>query len=132
MDCDVFNEKPTKEEVMAATQLKSENKISEKAVIHTTMGDIHLKLYPEQAPKAVENFCVHAKNGYFNNNIFHLVIKGFMIQTGDLLGTGTGGKSIWGKEFEDEFHLLSKYYRPYLTLSVWQMLVQIPTVHNFL
>jgi len=117
VDRDVFNEKPTKEEVMAATQLESENKISEKAVIHTTMGDIHLKLYPEQAPKAVENFCVHAENGYFNNNIFHRVIKGFMIQTGDPLGTGTGGKSIWGNEFEDEFHPSLKHDRPY-TLSM--------------
>jgi len=49
------------------------------------MGDIQIKLFPE-APKAVENFCVHSKNGYYNGHIFHRVIKGFMIQTGDPTG----------------------------------------------
>jgi len=68
------------------------------------MGDIHIKLYPKEAPKTVENFTVHSKNGYYNGLIFHRVIKGFMIQTGDPLGDGTGGTSIWGRDFEDEFH----------------------------
>ncbi len=51
----------------------------------------------------MENFCTHARDGYYDNVIFHRVIKGFMIQTGDPLGDGTGGESIWGGEFEDEF-----------------------------
>jgi peptidylprolyl isomerase domain and WD repeat-containing protein 1 len=65
------------------------------------MGDV---LYPEECPKTVENFTTHCWNGYYDNLIFHYVIKGFMIQTGDPLGDGTGGQSIWGREFEGEFH----------------------------
>lgn len=68
------------------------------------MGDIHMKLYPEECPKTVENFTTHCRNGYYDNLIFHRVIRGFMVQTGDPLGDGTGGQSIWGREFEDEFH----------------------------
>ena len=56
------------------------------AIIHTTRGDISIKLYPTECPKTVENFATHSKNGYYNNVIFHRVIKGFMIQTGDPLG----------------------------------------------
>lgn len=73
------------------------------AVIHTNMGDITVKLFPEQAPKTVENFETHAKQGYYNGIIFHRVIKDFMIQGGDPTGTGMGGESIWGGSFEDEF-----------------------------
>jgi cyclophilin family peptidyl-prolyl cis-trans isomerase len=62
-----------------------------------------MRLFPQQAPKAVENFVGHARSGYFEGVIFHRVIPKFMIQTGDPLGDGTGGMSIWGKEFEDEF-----------------------------
>jgi peptidylprolyl isomerase domain and WD repeat-containing protein 1 len=58
------------------------------------MGDILVRLYPEECPKTVENFVVHAKNGYYDNHIFHRVIKGFMIQTGDPNGDGTGGNSF--------------------------------------
>lgn len=73
------------------------------AVMHTNMGDIEIKLFPEHAPKTVENFTTHAKNGYYNGIIFHRVIKDFMIQGGDPTGTGMGGESIWGRPFEDEF-----------------------------
>lgn len=73
------------------------------AVIKTNMGDIGVVLFPEVAPKAVENFTTHAKNGYYNGVIFHRVIKDFMIQGGDPEGTGAGGESIYGKSFEDEF-----------------------------
>lgn len=73
------------------------------AHIHTTMGDISVKFFPEQAPKAVENFLTHAKNGYYNGIIFHRVIPDFMIQGGDPTGTGMGGESIWGRPFPDEF-----------------------------
>ncbi len=73
------------------------------AVMHTTMGDITIKLFAEETPKTVENFTTHAKNGYYDGIIFHRVIKDFMIQGGDPTGTGMGGESIWGDSFEDEF-----------------------------
>ncbi|MDO4742502.1 MAG: peptidylprolyl isomerase [bacterium] len=73
------------------------------AVLKTNMGDIYLRLFPEAAPKAVENFKTHIKNGYYNGHIFHRVIKDFMIQGGDPTATGSGGESIWGSDFEDEF-----------------------------
>lgn len=75
----------------------------EVAVIKTSKGDIFVRLFPEHAPKAVENFKNHAKNGYYDGLIFHRVINDFMIQGGDPTGSGMGGESIWGKSFEDEF-----------------------------
>ena len=72
-------------------------------VFETTQGDITLELFPRIAPKAVENFMTHVKEGYYNGIIFHRVIKGFMIQGGDPTGTGRGGESIWHKPFADEF-----------------------------
>ncbi|AWE08432.1 peptidylprolyl isomerase [Lysinibacillus sp. 2017] len=71
--------------------------------MNTTMGSIKIKLFPEQAPKTVENFLGHAKSGYYNGIIFHRVIPNFMVQGGDPTGTGMGGESIWGGSFEDEF-----------------------------
>ncbi len=76
------------------------------AVMHTNMGDIKIRLFGEYAPKTVENFVTHAKNGYYNGIVFHRVIKDFMIQGGDPTATGCGGESIWGKPFADEFHPL--------------------------
>ncbi|CAH1775450.1 unnamed protein product [Owenia fusiformis] len=114
---DVFNEKPSKEELISATQESSYSRTASSAVLHTSMGDIHVKLFHKETPKTVENFVVHSKNGYFNGHLFHRVIKGFMIQTGDPLGSGTGGESIWGGEFEDEFHPNLRHDRPY-TLSM--------------
>ena len=73
------------------------------ALMKTTMGDIKILLFPDAAPKTVENFTTHAKNGYYNGIIFHRVIPDFMIQGGDPTGTGRGGESIWGRTFEDEF-----------------------------
>ncbi len=73
------------------------------AIMHTSMGDISIRFFPEAAPKAVENFTTHAKNGYYNGLSFHRVIEDFMIQGGDPKGNGTGGESIWGVDFEDEF-----------------------------
>ena len=73
------------------------------AIMHTTMGDIKIKLFKDETPKTFENFTTHAKNGYYNGLIFHRVIKDFMIQGGDPMGTGMGGESIWGRSFEDEF-----------------------------
>lgn len=74
-----------------------------KATIKTNLGDIKLQLFPDQAPKTVENFTKLAKKGYYNGVIFHRVIPDFMIQGGDPTGTGRGGESIFGKAFEDEF-----------------------------
>lgn len=73
------------------------------AVMHTDFGDIKIKFFPDKAPKAVENFVTHSKNGYYDNLTFHRIIDDFMIQGGDPLGMGYGGESIWGKPFEDEF-----------------------------
>lgn len=73
------------------------------AALTTNMGEIKIKLFPKYAPKAVENFVTHAQNGYYDGLIFHRVIENFMIQGGDPNGNGTGGESIWGKPFEDEF-----------------------------
>ncbi|MGM0292864.1 peptidylprolyl isomerase [Enterococcus sp. AZ062] len=68
----------------------------------TTKGTIKIKLFPELAPKAVENFMTHAKDGYYDGVTFHRVIQDFMIQGGDPDGNGTGGESIWGEGFETE------------------------------
>lgn len=68
----------------------------------TTEGNVKIKLFPEQAPKAVENFVKHAKDGYYKDTPFHRVIKDFMIQGGDPKGDGTGGESIWKKGFKTE------------------------------
>lgn len=75
----------------------------EVAIMHTSMGDISLRFFPEAAPKTVENFITHAKDGYYDNLTFHRVINDFMIQGGDPSGDGTGGESIYGETFEDEF-----------------------------
>lgn len=72
-------------------------------ILETTQGDIQIELYPSVAPLAVANFVGHIENDYYDGLIFHRVIDGFMIQGGDPLGTGTGGESIWGKNFPDEF-----------------------------
>ncbi|XP_013778129.1 peptidylprolyl isomerase domain and WD repeat-containing protein 1-like [Limulus polyphemus] len=114
---DIFNEKPSKEDIIAATEASGQQRIFETCTIHTTMGDIHCKLFAKECPKTIENFCIHSKNGYYDGHIFHRVIKGFMIQTGDPTGTGSGGESIWGGEFEDEFHPALRHDRPY-TLSM--------------
>lgn len=60
-------------------------RIYDSAIIHTSLGDVHVTLFKE-CPRTVENFCVHSKNGYYNGHIFHRVIKGFMVQTGDPTG----------------------------------------------
>lgn len=67
------------------------------------MGDIKLELFCEDCPKACENFMALCASDYYNGNLFHRNIKGFIVQTGDPLGSGKGGQSIWGRKFEDEF-----------------------------
>ena len=72
-------------------------------ILETTQGNVEIELMPSIAPLAVANFVGHIESGYYNDLIFHRVIEGFMVQGGDPLGTGTGGESIWGKNFPDEF-----------------------------
>jgi cyclophilin family peptidyl-prolyl cis-trans isomerase len=72
-----------------------------KATLHTSEGAIELELYPDAAPKTVENFEELSRDGFYESVIFHRVIPDFMIQGGDPTGTGTGGP---GYEFEDEFN----------------------------
>ncbi|WP_345979282.1 peptidylprolyl isomerase [Sulfurimonas sp. HSL3-2] len=72
-------------------------------VLETTQGKIELELYPDVAPKAVENFVTHVKNGYYDHVAFHRIIRNFMVQGGDPTETGRGGESIWKKPFADEF-----------------------------
>ncbi|WP_208559349.1 peptidylprolyl isomerase [Marinilactibacillus kalidii] len=73
------------------------------ATIKTNKGDITVELFPEHAPKTVENFTGLAEKGYYDGIIFHRVIPNFMIQGGDPTGSGMGGESLWGGNFEDEF-----------------------------
>jgi peptidyl-prolyl cis-trans isomerase A (cyclophilin A) len=96
------------------------------ATLHTSAGDIVLKLFPDQAPVTVQNFVGLAEGSkewtdprtkqkstapLYDGTIFHRVIDGFMIQGGDPLGKGFGGP---GYQFKDEFHPDLKFDRPYL------------------
>jgi peptidylprolyl isomerase domain and WD repeat-containing protein 1 len=123
---DVWNEAPTSEDQLLllgdhaggrrsgrAADGRSNSSLPTRAILHTTMGDIHLQLFSTQTPKTIENFAGHARSGYYDGVIFHRVIKGFMLQTGDPLGDGTGGESIWGGEFEDEFVPGLRHDRPF-------------------
>ena len=84
-------------------QLDDEIKADETVIeMDTTAGKIKFKLFPKIAPKAVENFVTHAKEGYYNGTKFHRAVEDFMIQGGDPNGDGTGGESIWGEGFELE------------------------------
>jgi cyclophilin family peptidyl-prolyl cis-trans isomerase len=89
------------------------------AVIKTNMGTFECELYKDDAPKTVENFIGLAKKGFYNGILFHRVIKGFVIQGGDpktkdkskMAEWGTGGESIYGKEFEDELNPNTPSYK---------------------
>lgn len=88
------------------------------AIIHVkNYGDIKVKFFKDYAPKAVENFITHSKDGYYNGVSFHRVINDFMIQGGDPTGTGAGGESIWKKAFEDEFTYHLVPYRGALCMA---------------
>ena len=100
--------------ILNFTELKKGDVI---ATIKTNFGSIRVKMLPEAAPKAVENFLTHARNGYYNGIIFHRVINDFMIQGGDPTGTGMGGESIWGDPFEDEFTPDARNFRGALSMA---------------
>lgn len=86
-------------------QLDMPEKGEEIAVVTMKTGEtFKLRFFPDEAPKAVYNFKKHALEGYFDGLTFHRIIKGFMIQGGDPDGNGTGGESVWGGDFEDEFN----------------------------
>ncbi|GAB7359983.1 hypothetical protein MBLNU230_g7507t1 [Neophaeotheca triangularis] len=78
--------------------------MAQNVLLETTMGSIVVELYTEHAPKTCNNFATLASRNYYNDLIFHRVIPNFMIQGGDPTGTGSGGESIYGGQFEDEIH----------------------------
>lgn len=81
------------------------------AAIKTNHGTIKFELLEDEAPKTTENFIKLAERGYYDDVIFHRVIKGFMIQGGDPTGTGRGGESAWGGRFNDEINPSSAVYQ---------------------
>ncbi len=131
---DVLNERPTAAEDAAAAASAAaarQKKLPQVAVLHTTAGDVRIRLFPQLTPRTYENFTGLASSGYYEQLVFHRVIRGFMIQTGELAsafvvirfssppsfagdpkGDGTGGQSLWGGEFEDEFHPELRHDRP--------------------
>lgn len=94
-----------------AGEQKMENK-ENVVYLDTTLGTIEIKLRPDIAPKACENFIGLVKKHYYDGVLFHRVIKDFMIQTGDPTGTGAGGESIWKKPFKDEVKAEIAFDRP--------------------
>ena len=81
-------------------------------IMETNQGTIEIKLFADVAPKTCENFIGLTQKGYYNGLTFHRVIKDFMIQGGDPEGTGQGGQSLWGNNFEDEFVDTVTFDRP--------------------
>lgn len=119
-------------------QLEEPEKGEEIAVLTTNKGVIKIKLCPEEAPKAVENFKGLVNEGYYDGLTFHRVINDFMIQGGDPNGDGTGGESIWGGKFEDEYNGDMYHFRGALAYANSGMdtngsqfyIVQSPTVQD--
>ena len=79
----MFNEKPPEDELADATDAAPRAALPPAAVLHTSLGDITMRLHGEAVPKTVENFVTHARNGYFDGHLFHRIIKDFMLQTGE-------------------------------------------------
>ncbi|XP_037386574.1 spliceosome-associated protein CWC27 homolog [Talpa occidentalis] len=82
-----------------------------KVLLKTTAGDIDIELWSKEAPKACRNFIQLCLEEYYDNTIFHRVVPGFIVQGGDPTGTGTGGESIYGAPFKDEFHSRLRFNR---------------------
>jgi peptidylprolyl isomerase domain and WD repeat-containing protein 1 len=100
----------------AAASTKAASLPSE-AIVHTSLGDFKVSLFARRCPKTVENWTTLAKRGYYDQVTFHRVIADFMVQTGDPRGDGTGGESIWGEHFADEFDASLRHDEPY-TMSM--------------
>lgn len=96
----------------APVQGQAAGKYNKIVILDTTQGKIEIKLMPNIAPKACENFVRLVEKGYYNGLIFHRVIKDFMIQGGDPKGNGSGGASIWNKPFEDEVNPKVQFDKP--------------------
>ena len=89
--------------VSAKAQIKPLKKGDTVAVMKTNYGDIGIRFYDKVAPKGVENFITLAKDGKYDDTIFHRVVDNFMIQGGDYTNfDGTGGGSCWGEDFDLE------------------------------
>ncbi len=102
----------------AQKQMEEPKEGDQIAIFHVKgYGDITVKFFEDVAPKAIENFVTHAKEGYYNGVIFHRVIEEFMIQGGDPEGTGYGGESIWGEGFEEELSADALPYRGALCMA---------------
>ncbi|XP_026667108.1 uncharacterized protein LOC108622199 [Ceratina calcarata] len=84
---------------------------SGKVMMKTTVGDIDLELWARETPKACRNFIQLCMEGYYDNTIFHRIVKGFIAQGGDPTGTGEGGESIYEQPFKDEFHTRLRFCR---------------------
>ncbi|CAD6909756.1 unnamed protein product [Tilletia controversa] len=77
----------------------------------TSSGDIDIELWSNEAPKACRNIIGLALEGYYDNCVFHRIVKNFIIQTGDPTGTGMGGESFYGEPFADEIHQRLRFTR---------------------
>lgn len=84
---------------------------SGKVLLKTSVGDIDVELWTKECPKACRNFIQLCMEGYYDGLIFHRLVKGFIVQTGDPTGTGCGGESVYGQSFKDEFHSRLKFNR---------------------
>ncbi|KAM5194079.1 spliceosome-associated protein CWC27 homolog [Mantella aurantiaca] len=82
-----------------------------KVLLKTTAGEIDIELWSKEAPRACRNFVQLCLEGYYDNTIFHRVVPDFIVQGGDPTGTGTGGESVYGKPFRDEFHSRLRFNR---------------------
>lgn len=98
-------------------QFKKPNEGEEYALLKTNHGDIKIRLFEDIAPKTCENFKGLIEKKYYNGISFHRIIKDFMIQGGDPTGTGAGGESIWGTDFEDEFSVNFRNFRGALSMA---------------
>ncbi len=87
------------------------------AIIETSQGTVKVKLLPDVAPKAVENFVEHSLNDYYDGLEFHRVINDFMIQGGDPEGTGAGGESIWNQGFSNEINKNARHFSGALAMA---------------
>ncbi|KAI4918713.1 hypothetical protein J4E90_003100 [Alternaria incomplexa] len=95
-----------------ATTYNLEPNPTAKVVLHTTTGDLEIELFAKQTPITSRNFLQLCLDGYYDNTVFHRLVKGFILQGGDPTGTGQGGESSYdGEPFADEFHSRLKYTR---------------------
>lgn len=115
--CGENKKEENKQEIMKIDQLSPVKAGDKVAEVETTLGTFKIKFLPEAAKKAVENFSALSEKKYYNGVIFHRVIKNFMVQTGDPTGTGRGGESTWGKDFEDEFNSDARHYRGAVSMA---------------